>query len=280
MYESMCIVEYQYDAPVEESVLTGDGTAQRALVTRLFDALPAYGSGAFWLSIEEPELVLPLEVLVRCIRSAITRDDERGRNRILEVIFRRIQTSNIIWASTILKSMYLPPDECQSLINDLYADLCECIMRALMDGERLFWEENFQHCLRFERRHVYRAFMTREGRWEYGQGKRAARIPRKLVKSMDRSLQQADGELQEEYIEDEKAQRALLAVEYHELPFLINKLPGKLKPVILLIFWEGKTEKDAARVLGISDRTVRNRLKNAFKILQQELEPERTYLHG
>ncbi len=49
--------------------------------------------------------------------------------------------------------------------HDLYADLCERVIRALHDSRRQFWEENFQHCLCFERKHAYHAFMTREGRW-------------------------------------------------------------------------------------------------------------------
>ncbi|TMD92363.1 MAG: sigma-70 family RNA polymerase sigma factor, partial [Chloroflexi bacterium] len=52
-------------------------------------------------------------------------------------------------------------------------------------------------------------------------------------------------------------------------------LPDKLKSVVLLVFWEGKTEKDTARILGISDRTVRNRLRDAFEVLRNALEPER-----
>jgi DNA-directed RNA polymerase specialized sigma24 family protein len=57
-------------------------------------------------------------------------------------------------------------------------------------------------------------------------------------------------------------------------------LPDTLKPVVLLIFWEGRTEKETARVLKITDRTVRNRLQHALKILRNMLASEREYIHG
>src|SRR5437764_416822 len=152
----------------------------------------------------------------------------------------------------------------------------ERIMRALMDPGRLFWEEHFQHCLSFERRHAFRAFMTREGRWNSQTATKTSRVPRMLVSSLDQAVQQRDSDLCELAIEDEDAQKALLAVEQSDLPLLILSLPDKLKSVVLLVFWEGKTERDTARLLGISDRTVRNRLRDAFEVLRSALEPERS----
>ena len=70
-------------------------------------------------------------------------------------------------------------------------------------------------------------------------------------------------------VNDEQAQRALLAVEYADLPRLVLHLPEKLRTVVWLVFWEGRTEKDAARILGVTDRTVRNRLQEALKLLRK-----------
>ncbi len=135
------------------------------------------------------------------------------------------------------------------LANDLFADLCERLMRSLMDMKRLFWEENFQHCLRFERQHVYQAFMTREGWWHHqlADGAVTRRVPRERSESLDQPVRHADGEF---------------------------------KSVIWLIYWEGRTEKDAARILGVSDRTVRNRLQGALKSLRVNLESEGKTIDG
>lgn len=257
---------------------------RRIALTNAYQALPAYESDLFWRTIEEPDLkiALPLEVLVKCARVAIARGDDIGRNRIIEVIFQRTQSSNEYWAYHVLNSIHLGPDERNILVHDLFADLCERVIRALMDLKRLFWEENFQHCLQFERKHAYQAFMIREGRWYHQQGDGTAtrRIPRVLIESLDQPVMHSDGELWEPDIEDERAQQALLSVEQSDLPLLILQLPEKLKSVIWLIFWEGRTEKDAAQILGITDRTVRNRLREALKSLRDILDAEGKTTYG
>ncbi len=264
--------------------------ADRGLIRRrielanVYQTLPEYGSIEFWKIMEEPDVktALPLEVLVRCFRLAIARGDDIGRNRIIEVIFRRTQSSNEFWAYHLLNRVHLGPDERNILVHDLFADLCERVIRALMDIKRLFWEENFQHCLQFERKHAYQAFMIREGRWYHQQGDGTAtrRIPRVLIESLDQPVMHSDGELWEPDIEDERAQQALLSVEQSDLPLLILQLPEKLKSVIWLIFWEGRTEKDAAQILGITDRTVRNRLREALKSLRDILDAEGKTTYG
>ncbi len=257
---------------------------RRIALANIYKALPKYGSVEFWNIIEESDLKLaiPLEVLVRCLRFAIANGEDVERNRIFEVIIRRTQSSNEYWAYHVLNSIHVGPGERSILVHDLYADLCECVIHALMDIKRLFWEENFQHCLQFERKHAYQAFMTREGRryHQQGDGTVTRRIPRVLIESLDQPVMHADGELWEPEIEDERAQQALLSVEQSDLPLLILQLPEKLRSVIWLIFWEGRTEKDAAQILGITDRTIRNRLREALKSLRDIFDSEEGAIYG
>jgi hypothetical protein len=281
--EVFCVVKFEGAQSKENSERDSEVARRRSVLAEMYNALPAYGSNAFWSAVEEPDLqaAVPLEVLVRCLRGAIAQGDDEGRNRILEVIFQRIHMSNEYWANSVLnKTVSLQADERKALVSDLYGDLCECIIRAVIDDKRLFWEENFQHCLMFERKHVYRSFMRREGRWNSPDGRKSERIPRMLVESLDQPAQLADGDTYELNIEDEKAQKALLAVEQGDIPGLILHLPDRLKPIVLLIFWEGRTEKDTAKILGITDRTVRNRLREALKLLYRKLEPEREFANG
>jgi len=248
---------------------------RRAALANAYRALPEYGSTEFWSIVEEPDLkvALSLEILVKCTRVAIASGDDTARNRIVEVIVRRTQASNEYWARHVLNRVHLRPEERSILVRDLYADLCEHLIRALMDMKRLFWEENFQHCMLFERKHVFQAFMTREGLWlkQHREGVVGRRIPRMLIASIDQPVLHANGEFWEPDFEDEQAQQALLSVEQSDLPLLVLHLPEKLKAVILLIFWEGRTEKDTARILGVTDRTVRNRLSEALKSLRHIL---------
>src|SRR5579883_24948 len=246
---------------------------RRIGLAQIYGSLPRYASTAFWCTLQSADI--PLEVLVRCFRSALAQGDVQGRDRIIEIIFLRIQTMNEYWAASVLKSLAVPADERYALMCDLCADLYESVIRALMNPERLFWEENFLHCLYFERKHVYRSLMMREGRWHDLGVKRSTRIPRGLLASLDQPVQQADNGIHSFDIEDEQAQRMLQTVESFDLLQLVLHLPDRLRAVVLLIFWEGRSEKDAARVLGIRDRTVRNRIQAAKKLLRDLLATER-----
>jgi RNA polymerase sigma factor (sigma-70 family) len=261
-----------------------DLVRRRAYLVTQFQSLPTYGTAEFWSRIEESQLklALPLEVLVKCVRVAITREDSVGKNRIFEMIFRRTQGANEYWSSQVLSKMHLTSEERCMFAHDLYADLCERVIRAIHDSKRQFWEENFQHCLCFERKHVYQAFMTREGRWynQVANESGTRRIPRSLIGSLDQPVQHANGETWEMEIVDEQAQQALLSVEQRDLPLLILNLPEKLKPVIWLMFWEGRTEKNVAHILGVSDRTVRNRLQKALNLLRTGIESEGKTIYG
>lgn len=275
------------DVPGAEEESNYQLIRRREYLASVYAALPTYGSPAFWRMVEEPDLTLalPLEVLSRCVRTAITLGDDAGRNRIIVTIIRRTQVSNEYWARHALARLDVLPDERQTLEYDLYADLCESLIRALIDTKRLFWEEHFQHSLSFEREHVYQTYMRREGRWktrsENDPDRFAVtrRIPRSMIESLDRPAPRPDRDRHEPQLVDERAQHELLAVEHADIPRLILHLPEKLKAVIWLIFWEGKTEKEAASILNVSDRTIRNRLHDALRLLRNDprLEEEAIY---
>lgn len=261
---------------------------RREYLASIYNALPTYGSAAFWRLVEEPDLALalPLEVLTRCVRAAITYQDDVGRNRIITTIIRRTQVSNEYWARHALARLEVLPDERQTLEHDLYADLCESLIRALINTKRLFWEEHFQHSLSFERKHVYQTYMRREGRWKSRseddpeRNSVARRIPRSLIESLDRPAPRPDGDRHETQLVDERAQQELLAVEHADIPRLVLHLPEKLKAVVWLIFWEAKTEKEAAGILSVSDRTIRNRLHAALQLLRSDPRLEKEAMYG
>lgn len=240
--------------------------------SRSHPVFPVYGADEFWKIVEAVDT--PAEVLVRCLRVAVEYGDEQGRNKIFSTIVRRIQQSNEHWATGVLKMLSLAPDERQALLCDLCADLYESLLRALVDRHRPFWEENFLHALQFERRHVYQAFMMREGRWCDREVKQGTRIPRALVTRLDQPLPQGDGSICVLEIEDERAHGMLLAIEASDLLRLVLLLPVKLKAVVLLLFWEGRSEKETAQLLHITDRTVRNRRREALNLLREALDLE------
>ena len=79
LYTSM-----QVDTPGADEEGRPELARRREYLASIYNALPAYDSTAFWRMVEEPDLTLalPLEVLTRCVRAAITRGDDVGRNRV------------------------------------------------------------------------------------------------------------------------------------------------------------------------------------------------------
>lgn len=220
----------------------------------------------FWQRVEEAET--PLEVLVRCVRACPSPAQTSKQRRLIEVIIRRAQYENEAWARGVLSHLALHEDERRMLNADLCADLYEAIVRALLDPERRFWEEHFHHCLRYERQHIFRAFMMREGRWRDRDAERGSRIPRPAL--LD------NGEEAQIEVEDACAEHMLRSVETSALLSLVQVLPRHLRMILLLLFWQERTEREVACTLGITDRTVRNRKRQALEqlrlLLQQEEE--------
>jgi RNA polymerase sigma factor (sigma-70 family) len=255
---------------------------RRLALAHLYRSLPAYGSADFWTLLEscqEESKALPLEVLVRVLRDAVAREDKQAQRRLFEVIVARLQRSNEQWVHQMLAGPRLLAGEREAFAADLYADLCELLLRALLDAEQRFWEEHFLHCLRFLRKHVYEQLMRREGHWRKLTPGPGYRVPRPLLGSLERAAWRA--EFEEAFdVSDERAERAFLAVEQADIAALLLRLPVHLRTIVWLIFWEDHTTKTVGELLGISDRTVRNRLHAALAQLRQVLEDEQEVIDG
>jgi len=242
---------------------------RRTALALVYATLPVYASAAFWLAVESADMAL--EVLVRVLRVAVSVHDQRIRDRLVAILIHRTQGLNESWAYSAVRHLSLQADERHALVGDLCADLHERMLRAWLDPGRTFWEENFLHCLYFERKHAYHAVMIREGWWQNLHARHSTRIPRTLLSSLERLVECNDGSALTFDIEDERAHQMLLSVERSDLLHLVLHLPDRLKAVVLLLFWEGRSAQDVASVLQISERTVRNRLQAALKTLRVAL---------
>jgi RNA polymerase sigma factor (sigma-70 family) len=245
---------------------------RRAALAALYVALPPHASRAFWQALPDP--TLPFEVLVRVLRVALALADDRGAQRICAEIIQRLQTLNLLWAQQVLRPYRLAEGEREMLAHDLCADLYEALLRAWYNPQRHFWEENFWHALYFERKHTVHTFMVREGFWIRPATLRGVRIPRSCIVRLE-VLREPDQQGSGWEVEDLAAQEMFRLVEDRVLFQAVLQLPEKCKAIVLLIFWEGRTEKEVAHLLAISDRTVRNRLREALRLLRSVLSSER-----
>ncbi len=261
-----------------ENVLRREAFAgHREALAGRYRALPVYGSVEFWKLLEEsqePDQVLPLEVVVMVLREdAIAREDQQAQRRLCEVIVARLQSSNEQWVNQVLASNYPLASERAVRAADLYADLCELLLRALLNVELNFWQERFYHCLRFLRKHAYESFLRQEGRWSNRTPGRGKHVPYVLVESIDR-VERAVGGVGSREVSDERAEREMLAVERTDVAILLHRLPARWRVVVWLVFWEDYTIPAVSTLLGVSDRTVRKYLHMALAELRRVLEDE------
>lgn len=61
-----------------------------------------------------------------------------------------------------------------------------------------------------------------------------------------------------------------------ELYSAITKLPVKLKTVVVSTYFEGKTAKQIAKMLNVTDRTIKNYKKNALNQIKETMLSEKT----
>lgn len=252
-----------------------DVNQRRSHLLKVFETLPTYDSQDFWPTVEQPDF--PREVLVKSARAANQIQQNAVGQKLASIIIARSLAKNEFWAKSIARKCYeLGWDEQRNMGLDLCADLNEAILKAVGDSSRSFWEENFVHCLSYERMHVYRSFMLREGRLNTAHVEKSRRIPRSLVYRLDDMVAYSDALHNPYEIEDERAYAILHAIDSSFLMDIVKRLPQRLAEVVHLVYWEDRTEKDIAALLGISDRTVRNRLQVAMRVLSQVLirEPD------
>lgn len=251
--------------------------ARRNKLSRVFDEIPPYGAAEFWQVVEQANF--PREVLVRALRSVLAMNNtEKICQRLLSIIVSSLQKKNEAWARHVLRGYpYGDLDVQYNLCVDLCADLNEEILKDILNPRCHFWEENFGHCLYYKRMHVLRSLMRREGySARPGRGKR---VPRSLLCSLDQQFALYNDSFWNPFdVEDEKAYAVMHAMDSSFLMDIVEGLPRRLSSVVMLVFWADKTERDTARLLNVTERTVRNRLQDAIRRLYKALINETDFL--
>jgi RNA polymerase sigma factor (sigma-70 family) len=262
---------------VEDRNVPDNMSARLEALSQIFDEIPPYDSVEFWQVVEQANF--PHEVLVKILRSVpTTSNSEMICQRLLAIIVMSIQKKNEAWACDVLKRYPCGNwDMLYNLCMDLCADLNEEILKDIINPQRPFWEKNFAHSLHYKRKHVLRSLMRREGYLaRLGKGNR---IPRSLLFSLDQHFAlYSDSFCNPFDIEDEKAYTVMHAMDSSFLIDFVEKLPQRLSSVVMLVFWADKTERDIAKLLNVTERTVRNRLKAAIDRLYNTISNEADFV--
>jgi RNA polymerase sigma factor (sigma-70 family) len=209
---------------------------------------------------------------VKAFRQAVSCGDLVGQQHIGEVIIARTHVANAQWVQKTVMAVVVPPGERSAVAADLYADLCEYLLRQWKNADYTFWEEHFLHCLRFARKHVFEHFLRCEGAWRLERPELSRAVPRSLLLSLDRATQEQLSELR--MLHDKQAEAALQAVEESQFALYLLRLHPRMRAIVWLKFWENCTDKKIAQVLSISERTVRSGLRTALEELRRMLVNE------
>jgi hypothetical protein len=248
--------------------------ARRAALEQQFQALPTPRSPAYWQQIEQApaESVLPLEVLARCLRERLQSGTRQEVDRIFDVIWLRAQASITFWARKVASQS--SGGRGLQIENDLVSACYLALWEEIANKEHTFLLENFCHTLRLLEYHVAHEIMEREGFWKRKGVETPNRVQRENLASIEATISNDNESSLAETLPDPGAQSLLEHLD--ELLDLEAQL-AQLEPNLRLIpyyLWCGFTQEETARRLGITDRTVRNRLDAIRTFLRQQLEGE------
>ncbi len=242
--------------------------ARRAALERHFQELPPADTTEYWQRIEQAtkETSLRLEVLVRCLRERWNAGAHQHAKRIFEYMVKRIQSRTKIWAWGIACQCHT--DQSQ-MHQDLQQTCYMALWEELADDGPTFLIENFLHAFDRIQRHVAHALMEKAGEWKRSGVETPTRIQQQAMLSLNESVDSEEELTLEEILGDQSAQAAFEQAEQSSdiLP-LLNKLPPHLRMVLYDRVWRGFTEDEIARKHQVTDRTVRNRLKQARTLLR------------
>ena len=243
-------------------------TQRRAALDARFRALLPAGDAAYWRHIEgagaEPSL--PLEILVRCTRERITAGAMNDAQRIFTVIMLRIQSSlgQRAWKVAQQARSGMKPQ----LRDELEQDFYEKLWKELAADGPTFLEEHFATA--FERlfQHVAHDAMERAGEWRRPGVEQPTRIPRSETESIEARPKGEDEVPLVEQMADTSVDHAFDQAELSDLLALVMSLPEDQRTIILDRYWHERSQEDTAKTLDISERTVRNRLKQILRELR------------
>ena len=240
----------------------------RARLAAELERLPHWESPVLWLRLRaaDPRAAMTLGALTHFIRRAAASGNTRARGELFVLLLERTASLNQRWAARVVgrtARLAGSPDARDDLQHDLTLHLWEQV--ALGSGEK--WELFFQRSLDFAQRHVATAYFARRGDQLFVvDGDTPRTVIRALVSLSELAL--------DERADDQEAALAervdpFSAAELADLRALVPRLPLRERAVIVMRFWQGASEAEMARALGVSARTVRSDARQAYNRLRR-----------
>lgn len=244
---------------------------RRAGLDSQFRALPLAGSAAYWQAVRG---ALPLEVLVRCFRDRRAAGALDDAERIYETILGRVQRQVAAWAHSI--AGHAPQEHARELAYDLEQECYAALWRELCAGSDTFLAERFVHKLTRIEQHSAHQVMEREGLWKRPGVRTPTRVPGADIERLDTPRHDEESVPVGARLFDAKAEDAFALAELEsDIQAVLDTLAAADRALVYDRYWDDLPPDEIARRLGVTDRTVRNRLARIYAELRRLLgEPQ------
>lgn len=244
--------------------------ARRADLEQQFRSLPRAGTPTYWRRIEQatPETALPLEVLARCVRERAHARAGADAQRIFSVMLHQVQPTvqARLYATAKRYASYQKADLAKDLEQECYMQL----WRELLDPEPTFFCEHFTHALKRLMDHVEHSIMEREGLWKRRNVETPRRVPVSERNRLDEPIAPGEQLTLGQTLADDEAEDDYERVDLEtDIAALKEALDAEERELLHELYWSDLTQKEVADRLGITDRTVRNRLERILKQLRE-----------
>ncbi len=243
----------------------------RAQLDAEFHALPPVGSGDYWQRIEQPiaEQRLPLEVLARCYRERYAAGANDDANRVLKMIWRRVQPRVKHWSRDVagMARSGMKPELQQDLEQECFIKLWQELSDDEASDDEIFLLTRFETAFLRLRQHVAQDVMKKAGEWQRPGVEKPTRVPTNVIDSIQATPEREGDFPLDDQLEDMDAQTPFRQVDLSDLLDKVRELPEDQRTVIIDRFRESLPQDETAAKLGVTPRMVRYLLKKALREL-------------
>jgi len=195
--------------------------------------------------------MLTAEERVRLIRAALENNERSAAERHFATLLQESSLSTERWLRRVIAmTPALRNASAYPACADLRQELALYLWERIAIRQERAWEHTYWRALIYAQHHVATHYMREAGYW--------------VDKSAVLQGRQGVASLVVAYDETAMAPDMLSAVEVAgDVRAVVMRLPVKERAVVILRYWRGMKERDIARALGCTDRTVRTLLQQA-----------------
>lgn len=255
------------EAAVSDEERTRPLIGEAEAYQRAFEGLPAAGTPAYWKQIADTQHPLPLEVLARCGRERYRSGYHADAQRVATVIYASIQHEVREFAQRVVRPSW--DAKHQDVASDLAQEIHLKVWEELTGEKESFLLTQFKPALIWIEKHAAHKVMEQLGEWSRRDVERGKHVPVAETVRINRPRTDDEGRQTEMPLADQRDEETYEQVETKVLlEDLLGSLNDDQRRLIYSAYYQDQTQEQIAAQLGITDRTVRNRLKTLLDELR------------